>query len=157
MTIRRWFRILLPVLWLLSAMVSEQHPGDEYGLWGVACLPAVWLVLVMPRANPIKLLPLVYAAGMLSTGLIGWALDRLQVRRLVWMAMWSTGVIALVWAAMYQYESYQRAIARNGSLTAYDSAASSLSLVLTSAACICGGLFWRGVQVVRSKLRSSDV
>ena len=135
----------------MSAFVSFEHPGDEYGLCSVACLPAAWLAFLMSGLNPIKLMPLVYMAGMLSTGLVGWLMDRLKVHRLVWMVLWLAGIVALVVSAMWQYESYQRAIAKNGSVTAYVSAASSLSLVLTSLTCVAGVMAWRGLRFIRSR------
>ena len=45
---KAWFyRITLPSIWLVAAMFSWTHPGDEYGLFIISCLPASVLVVVI--------------------------------------------------------------------------------------------------------------
>lgn len=154
MMTRWWFRIWLPIIWCLTAWISVRHPGDEYGLWGVACLPAIWLMLVVRETHPLDVQPLVYGAGILTTGLVGCWLDAWRMRRIVWLILWGVGMTALVASALSGYESYHRAIMKNGSLTAYVSAAASLSLVLTSAVSIAGIGLWRVGLFAHSKLRS---
>lgn len=156
MTTRWRFRIGLPVIWWMAAWISVRHPGDEYGLWGVACLPAAWLFVVVRETHPLDVQPLIYCAGLLTTGLVGWWLDAWRMRPFVWFIVWGAGIITLVTSALSGYESYHRAIMKNGSLMAYVSSATSLSLVLTSVFSLTGIGLWRVGRFAHSKLRSLD-
>jgi hypothetical protein len=129
---KSWFyRIALPAIWLVAALFSWTHPGDEYGLFIVSCWPAS--VLVALFANPTQfrgVLPLL-AVGVVTMSLAGWLMDTLRVWRSLWLPLFVFGAMALVWYGLSQYPSYARAMAKNGSLTTYVSAATNMSLYLS--------------------------
>lgn len=128
---KSWFyRIALPTIWLVAALFSWANPGDEYGLFAMSCLPIVWMVPLLHSLQLWDLLPLI-ATGAIMMGLAGWLMDTLRVWRSVWLALFVFGTMGLVWFGLLQYPSYARAMAKNGSLTAYVSAAANLSLYLS--------------------------
>lgn len=131
--IRRYFyRTVLPLVWLTAAATSWHRPGDEYGLFIVSALPASW-IMVFPQAQDIRsILPLVFAAGAVVVALCGWALDRLRVRLRLFAPLLVSSTVALVLFALCQYPSYQRAMMKNGSLTAYVSSGLNLGLYLAT-------------------------
>lgn len=130
---RYFYRLMLPICWLLAAWVSWHHPGDEYGLFIGSALPASWIMPFVSVSHPRDILPPVFAAAPVTMALGGWSLDRIRVRPLLLASMWACGVIVLVLWALWEYPSYQRAMSKNGSLTAYVSAAANLSLYLSAA------------------------
>lgn len=148
---RRLYRILLPLLWLVAAMTSYQHPGDEYGMFIVSALPASWILAIVSESNIQNILPLVFMAGAVPVALSGWALDRLRVRLLLWLPLFLTITVALVLYSLSGYPTYQRAMAKNGSLTAYISAGSNLALYLSTIVSYLATLVIRVVQAVRQR------
>lgn len=70
-------------------------------------------------------------------------MDGLRVRRALWLSLLVVGVPGLVLYAVYP--DYQRAIAKNGSLLAYVSAATTLSLYVASNISIGVTLAGRGM------------
>lgn len=132
---KSWFyRIALPSVWLVAALLSWTHPGDEYGLFMVACLPTVWIAEIaslLHYTNLRGVLPIMLATGVIMMSLAGWLMDTLRVWRSLWLPLFVLGTLALVWCGLSEYPSYARAMAKNGSLTAYVSAATNLSLYLS--------------------------
>jgi hypothetical protein len=122
----------LPAIWFCTTLVSWEHPGDEYGLFGVGALPAAWAMPFVQFQHLREVLPLLLAAGVLTMLLAGWAMDRMRVSLPLWANAWVLGVILLTCYAVLQYPSYQRAMAKNGSLTAYVSSAINISLYLAA-------------------------
>ena len=83
-------------------------------------------------------------------GLLGWMLDRARVWWSVMIPLVLVVAAALVWNALASYPSYQRAIAKNGSLTAYVASATNISLYLsTTAVLIIVGIVRAGGVIVR--------
>ncbi len=127
----RWFyRLTLPAVWLSATLVSWHHPGDEYGLFLVSCLPAMWIVPFANVTHFLGALPIL-VAGSATMSLVGCWMDRLHVGRTVWIALLVCGAVAFVLCALGEYPSYPRAIAKNGSLIAYMAAATNLGLYLS--------------------------
>lgn len=128
---RLFYRFLLPAIWLGATLVSWKYPGDEYLMFVVISgLPGIWLG---PLFGPLRLpdaLPVLLVAGLVTMTLAGWLMDGLRVRRALWFSLLVVGVPALVLYAVSP--DYQRAIAKNGSLLAYVSAATNLSLYAAS-------------------------
>jgi hypothetical protein len=126
-----FYRCALPAIWLSATLVSWKYPGDEYLMFVVISgLPGVWLG---PLFGPLRLpdaLPVLLAAGLMTLMLLGWLMDGLRVRRALWLSLLIVGVPALVLYAVYP--DYQRAMAKNGSLLAYVSAGTNLSLYVAS-------------------------
>lgn len=146
------YRLALPAIWLIAALVSWDHPGDEYGLFFASCLPVAWLALLLEFGHIREVLPILLSAGLAMMALVGWLMDGLRVRRSLWLPLLVLGAIALVLFGLSEYPSYQRAIARNGSLTAYISAATNLSLYLASTLAIVAALLGRVVSYARHSI-----
>jgi len=145
----RWqYRLTIPWVWLIVAIISWRFPGDEYGLFGVANgLPSAWISLWLGfNGGPNDIIPIMVASSFTSMLLISWAMDGLRVPRWLVLSLWLIGTVVLFQIAFGQFESYARAIAKNGSLTAYVTASSNLSLFLT---CVCGILLTGCYRVAR--------
>lgn len=140
-----FFRLALPAIWSAATLVSWKYPGDEYLMFVVISgLPGIWLG---PLFGPLRLpdaLPVLLAAGLVTLTLLGWLMDGLRVRRALWLSLLLVGVPALVLYAVSP--DYQRAIAKNGSLLAYVSAGTNLSLYLASIFSIAVTLAGRGIE-----------
>ena len=147
--VRVFFRVALPAVWLAAALVSWRHPGDEYLMFTlVNGLPGAWLPLLLGPVGPPQALPLLLAAGGATVALAGWGMDRLRVWRGAWAVLFAAGVVGWTLAALSGYESYAGAVAKNGSLAAYVSAATNLSLYAATFVCACGALAGRcGIRV----------
>jgi hypothetical protein len=143
------YRIALPVIWLVAALSSWDHPGDEYGLFALSCAPAAWVAPFLAYTHLREVLPILLAAGMATMALVGWLMDGLRVRRAAWLPLFALGAVALVLYALSEYPSYQRAMAKNGSLMAYASAATNVSLYLSSILVILGTLSGRAIATRR--------
>ncbi len=134
-----WFyRLTVPSIWLTAALFSWHNPGDEYGLFAVALLPAVWLAPFLHFVHLREVLPFILAAGTATMFVAGWLMDRLQIHRAVWFTFLVVGTIALVLWSIGEFPTYQRAMAKNGSLTAYVAAATNLSLYVATLLTVAG-------------------
>lgn len=128
-----FYRMAVPMLWLVAAMVSWKHPGDEYLLFTLVCgLPGAWITLLFGKLNPNEAAPVLFGAGMLTMAAVGWAMDSLRVWRGIWAGLYTFGACALVLCMLSSYPSYQAALAKNGAVAAYLSAAANMSLYVTS-------------------------
>ncbi|MBI5863398.1 MAG: hypothetical protein HZB38_02580 [Planctomycetes bacterium] len=120
-TRRIFYRVLLPALWLIGALGSFSHPGDEYGLFAAGNIAGLWsFFLIEPvGGSPLSVLPRVLATGVVTVGLIGWLLDLVRARRRVWWFIWPPLALVIGFITVASYPSYARAIAKNGSIEAY--------------------------------------
>ncbi len=144
---RSWlYRLTIPWLWLAVALVSWRYPGDEYGLFVIANgLPGAWLSLWLHfSGSPDDIFPTVLAVSGGSVFVVAWVMDRLRVPSWLLLTLWLTGAIVLFKMAYDPFESHARAMAKNGSLTAYVSAASNLGLFL---ACIGAVMLTGGYRI----------
>lgn len=135
----RWFyRFTIPWIWLAVALVSWRYPGDEYAMFGVANgLPSAWIsVWLGISGEPDDVIPIMIACSLFSMVLISWAMDRLRLPWWLVIPGWMIAAIVLFQMAYGSFESHARAIAKNGSLTAYVSASSNLGLFLACVAAI---------------------
>lgn len=140
-----WYRLTVPWLWLNVALISWRHPGDEYGLFGVANgLPSAWVSLLLGNLRGMNdTFIAMIAFSFVSMALLSWLLDRLRVPLVIFLPLYAAGAFFLVGWALSGYESYDRAMMKNGSLTAYVSAASNFALFATSVLCVVGFAVWR--------------
>lgn len=138
-----WHRVVLPAAWACGFVVSLRHPGDEYGLFLVGALPSIWALPNMDGRSLDDVEPFLLAGGVTGLFLAGWALDRLRVSRTVWTIAVALVAGGLVWHALNQYPTYQRAMSKNGSLTAYVSSAMNIGLYLVSLAALVFTPLWR--------------
>lgn len=132
---RPLFTFLLPVAWVTLSALSFRYPGDEYNLWGFSSIAGTWIIWfareLLSGQHPRDFLPWILAAGFLTMTLLGYLLDRLRAPRLPFLLTWLATTPLLVINALSQYESYARAMSKNGSLQAYLFAASVITLTGT--------------------------
>jgi hypothetical protein len=154
---RSWFfRLTVPTAWLSAATVSWAHPGDEYCLFLVSAIPAFWVTPFVPSTRLPQALPVLFAAGFVAMGLAGWLMDALRVRLVPWLVAVACGVAFLLWLALSAYPDLDQAIARNGSLTAYASAATNMSLYLSSFLAVGLASLYRAASAVVGRLATSQ-
>lgn len=144
----RAYRKTIPWIWLTTALISWRHPGDEYELFGVANgLPSAWVSLWFKgTGSPNDIIPTLVLCSLGSMLLISWGMDWLRVPSRLVMLLWAVAGVVLFWMLYGSYESHARAIAKNGSLTAYVSASSNLGLFL---ACVVAIVLTAGYHMVR--------
>ena len=84
---RGWFFVwLLPLLWMVTSVLSFQWPGDEYGLWSFGSLAGLWIVYLIGNiGNTARIAIFVIIAGSVSMVPLGLLLDMLRVRRRLWL------------------------------------------------------------------------
>ncbi len=70
--------------------------------------------------------------GLVPAAMYGWAMDRARAKWWIFLSLATIGIVGLTVWALSGYPSYQRAMAKNGSLTAYVSAAGLLTLPLAA-------------------------
>jgi len=150
---RSWlYRLTIPWIWLITAFISWRNPGDEYGLLVVANgLPSALISVFFfgETGSPQSIFATMITFSLAAMLLISWTLDALRVPLRAMIALYLLGTVFLVYWAISSYESYARAIAKNGSLAAYLSAGSNLSLFLTAVFLIIVFAIWRLVQTWR--------
>lgn len=148
----RWTYLAIPVAWVVAAVASWRHPGDEYGMFFVGgsapALPVIvgldWIGLSPSGSMDVICLTAIaigLALMLALTALAAW----LRVPLLPVAALWVAGASALVWFLLASYPSYERAMGKNGSLTAYVSSASNMALVGALICCLIATAVWRGV------------
>lgn len=116
-----WFYVIsVPVLWMAVSAINFHYPGDEYGGWGVGSLPGLWILpIVGTSGSPSRLVPYVLAAGGMVMATLGWAMDGLRTPLIPWAIV--TAIAAGLFGAwaLAPFPSWERAIAKNGSIQAY--------------------------------------
>jgi len=136
---------LVPVLWMGGVALGFKHPGDEYALWVISALPGAWIAWVFGNVGNLGgFLPKVLLAGGLVMGACGWMMDRQRVPVLAWCIGVGLGTVGLALQVLAQYPSWEKAMAKNGSLTAYLCFGWNVSIALATvlALFITGILRW---------------
>lgn len=128
------YRVVLPGVWFIASLVSWNHPGDEYGLFAIGILPAGWIAPLLNYTHLREVVPHLLAAGVVTMGFLGWLMDRARIWWSVLIPLVLVVATALIWYALASYPSYQRSMAKNGSLAAYITCATNVSLYLSTAA-----------------------
>jgi len=111
---------LVPALWLANSYVSSEHPGDEYGMFFVGALAGSWLVMIFGDAGTVQQAMFrVILIGTVVMAVMGLLLTLLRASRVLWIATLVLVAAAIVTQSLLSYPSLQRAISKNGSITAY--------------------------------------
>lgn len=143
---------VLPLVWTACSALAYHHPGDEYALWIIGSAAGFWGALILTGENDISIIRIgVIGAGLVTTAVAGWILDRLRVSRLVWPWVYLAAAAFLCVSSVTSYESYQRAMSKNGSLTAYILFSLNLSLYLTCLSAISWNVLTRVWRRIRRK------
>jgi hypothetical protein len=122
---------LVPSLWSLCAFGSWHHPGDEYGMFIVSALPSIWLAILLDFGHLTEVYLLLIAAGALPMAGLGFVLDRLPVSRHLWSAGYIVASVGWFAWMLSQFASLERAIGKNGSISAYAFCAANLGLYVS--------------------------
>jgi hypothetical protein len=137
---------LVPALWSMCAFGSWHHPGDEYGMFIASILPSVWLAILLESRHLSEVYVLLVAAGALPMAVFGFLLDRLPVSRRLWAAIYIVASVAFFAWGLLSFPSLERAIAKNGSISAYAFCAANLGMYVSVLTCLGGGAvvwLWR--------------
>lgn len=150
-----------PAAWFVAARYSIHHPGDEYAMAVVGLVPLCgWAAhLIGHHGEPMKGIAIFSLAGLVPAAMYGWAMDRARVKWWVFLSLVTIGIVGLTVLELSQYPSYQRAMSKNGSLTAYTSAAALLTLPLAailSTLIAVGVNWWRGRRETTMQLASKE-
>jgi hypothetical protein len=147
---RHFFIILIPLLWLAAALVSFFHPGDEYGLFALTTITGVWICMLTRNAGSVHdVLIYILATGCVVMVGLGFLMDLARIRRRTWGVLFIATVSLALVVGILSYPSYERAIAKNGSLTAYIAWASNMGLYLSLLFCFVT----KGIAVAVRRMR----
>jgi hypothetical protein len=139
-----FYAIVLPVIWVVAAVVSYSHPGDEYGLFVFSSIAGSWVCFFIRNIGHLSdVLWLIIVAGVTVVANFGLLMDRLQVSRRVWGTLFVLCFVLVLVLSLRQYPSLDRAISKNGSITAYVAGAWNMGLYLS----ILSSLIVRGVAI----------
>jgi len=122
---------MAPLLYAACAYGSYRYPGDEYGMFLVSALPALWLTPFIQIGHLDDVVWLLIAGGAVPLTGLGFALDRLKVPRRAWAFCYVATTACLLPWGLSQYESLERAISKNGSIQAYFYSGANLALYLS--------------------------
>jgi hypothetical protein len=112
---------LLPVLCGACSYVHHRYPGDENALWLLGSAPGLWIApFVFLGKAPKAIVPVYIAFALAAVMLVvGWAMDRFQVRRTLWAVAFPVCASMVLACSVLSFPSAERALARNGSWWAY--------------------------------------
>jgi hypothetical protein len=137
---------LVPALWSMCAFGSWHHPGDEYGMFIASILPSIWLAVLLESRHLAQVYVLLIAAGAPLMAVFGFLMDRLPISRRLWAALYIVASAAFFAWGLLSFPSLQRAIAKNGSISAYAYCAANLGIYVSVLMCVGGGAvlwLWR--------------
>jgi hypothetical protein len=126
---RVFFVVALPVVWATAALTSYFHPGDEYAIFVVSSLAGSWVCFLMPNVGHFRdVLWLILLTGAAVLGVLGFLMDRLRMSLRLWGVIFGLCFLAILVLGLMQYPSLDRAIRKNGSITAYAAGACNIGL-----------------------------
>lgn len=129
---RPFYRAVLPIVWATAAVTSYFHPGDEYGLFVGSTIAGSWVCFVLPEISHLsKVLWIILTTGVVVLAIVGIVMDRLHVSKRVWLTLFGLCFAGVLLLTLHQYPSLDRAIGKNGSLTAYVAGACNVGLYLS--------------------------
>ena len=115
----------------------------------VSILASLWLVFLRNFGHLSQVYLLLIAAGALPMTVCGFLLDRLPVSRRLWGAIYIVASVGLFAWGLLSFPSLERAIAKNGSISAYAYCSANLGMYLSVLTCLGGGTIvwlWRRVR-----------
>ena len=119
-------------------------------LFALAALPGVWVAFLGNAGDVHAVAPLIFVAGAAVCTGLGWLLDRVRASVGLWLGVVVVSTVALTALALSQFETYDAAMSKNGSLAAYVFAAACLGTLLASVLGLMHGL----LRPVRSAVRA---
>lgn len=129
---RRFFIWFLPLLWTATVLPATKYSGDEYGMLFVGAMAGTWYLMVFGDSGDFwTTIAKVIVVGVVVLALFGWLMDAVRVPRRAWWLPWPLLAVIICIATIRSYPSYERAIAKNGSLQTYVLFSMNYSLYLT--------------------------
>jgi hypothetical protein len=143
---------VLPLVWGVFSLAQSRFPGDEHGFYIVSALPAAWAALFLLLGQvPKETIPTcVFLAGAPVMAGIGWGMDRLRIRKILWAVLYLIGAGAVLSAVLGSFPSIERAVGRNGSLWAYLLLAANVGLYLSAVLSVVATCIARVVTALRA-------
>jgi len=137
---------MLPALWAACSLLQHRFPGR---VWFLRRLrdPGIWSLPFVFRSVSIhNAAPYVALAGAPLVAAVGLAMDRVRVRKALWMVLWGATAVAAFCVVLMSFPSMDRAIRKNGSLLAYVLLAATIGLYGASVFSLVFTLGWRIVN-----------
>jgi len=129
---RFFYMAVLPILWASVSFVSYYHPGDEYAMYAVSSIIGIWpFYLIQPDIHSLVTPIIVACVGGFIMMIVGFGMDRLRVNRWIWCGVWLFFSILLCFNAIHGYPTIKKALAKNGSWTAYIAGSMNMGLYLS--------------------------
>jgi hypothetical protein len=129
-------------------------------LWAISSLPGTWIGWVFGDVGGLgSFLPKVLLVGGLVMGVCGWLMDRLRVPLLAWGIGVVLSTVGIALQALAQYPSWDKAMSKNGSLTAYLCFGWNVSIALATVLglAITAVLRWWWRRPARDRRRASPL
>ncbi|MFV1969055.1 MAG: hypothetical protein ACC628_26845 [Pirellulaceae bacterium] len=115
----------------------------------VSVLASIWLAFLLDTGHLSEVYLLLIAAGALSMAGLSFILDRLPVSRRLWSAFYIVASVGwFVWT-LWQFPTLERAIAKNGTISAYAFCGANLGMYASVLLFLVGGTvlwLWRRVR-----------
>jgi hypothetical protein len=126
-------------------------------MFAVSVLASIWLALVLDFGHLSEVYLLLIAAGALPMASFGFILDRLPVSRRLWSPFYIVASVGwFVWM-LWQFPTLERAIAKNGSISAYAFCASNLGLYASVLLFLVGGtILWLWRRFFRRQMQQGS-
>jgi glucan phosphoethanolaminetransferase (alkaline phosphatase superfamily) len=132
MKLRLFYLIALPSIWAVAAITSYFHPGDEYGLLLVSSIAGAWVCFGMENVGHVRdVLWIIVLTGVAVLAALGFVMDRLRISKRIWGTLFGLCFVIVLVLSILQYPSLDRAIRKNGSITAYIAASCNVGLYLS--------------------------
>jgi hypothetical protein len=145
---RHRLTVTLPIVWVVTSLISFAHPGDEYGLYFVSNILGAWVAMVFDAGDIHDLWirgSVAIAGGLVVAGL-GYLLDRLRVAMTAYFVVWLTTSGLFLYGFLSSFKQIEDALAKNGSWTAYLSASSNLGITFACLLCLFSALLLRAYR-----------
>lgn len=141
---------MLPAFWAACSLLQHRVPGDEYGFYAVSAIPGLWSLPFVFRSVSIhNVAPYVVLAGVPLVAAVGLAMDRVRVHKALWTVLWLVTAVVVLCVVLLSFPSIDRAIRKNGSLSAYVLLAATVGLYGASILSLVFTLGWRMVERLR--------
>lgn len=152
---RVFYILTLPIVWAIATVVSYFHPGDEYGMFVFSSIAGAWVCFTMRNIGHLRdVLWIIIVAGVAVLAVLGLLMDRLRVPKRVWGALFVLGFSLVLATSLLQFPSLDRAVSKNGSITAYIAAACNVGLYLSITLALIIRGFTAAVRAIRERKTS---
>ncbi len=130
LTKKYFYLYALPLIWLLTSIVSYYHPGDEYALYVYSSYIGVWIYYIFqaPDTNSFLFPALISLTGTIVMIIPALFLHKLKIRKSLWAVLFALCTISIFLFLITRYPSVAKALSKNGSLWAYIAASTNIGL-----------------------------